>query len=102
MDCYRFYPDAFSARAKHAGGVLVESWLDDRGPWRDLVGVFCRAEAPSFEPMVARPIAPPPGWNGAPGTPEEETLKGEVPYLQVLDRLHRELPTALCRGTRLG
>ena len=104
VDCFRFYPDAFGALAKHAGGVLVESWLDDRGPWRDLVGVFCRAEAPLFEPIVARWVSPYPAWNGTPGTPEEETLKGEVPYLRVLDRLHRELRPAhyLEIGVRRG
>src|ERR1700674_3242845 len=50
VDCYRFYPDAYRALAKHAGCVLHASWLDERGPWRDLVGVFRRADAPPLEP----------------------------------------------------
>ncbi len=84
VDCYRFYPDAFSALAKHAGGVLVESWLDERGPWRDLVGVFCRAEAPSFEPVVARAISPSPGGTVSPGRQRKRRSKAKFPICECL------------------
>jgi hypothetical protein len=84
-------PDAYSALAKHAGCVLIQSWLDERGPWRDLVGVFRRADAPPLEPMALRPTGTSLGWEGAPGAADEETLKGAVSYIEVLDRLHREL-----------
>lgn len=40
VDCYRFYPDAYQALAKYAHCNLIDVWLDDREPWRDLVGVF--------------------------------------------------------------
>ena len=33
-------------------------------------------------------------WNGGPGTPDEERISGAVSYLDVLDRLHRELRPA--------
>ena len=104
VDCYRFYPDAFAALAKHAGAVLIESWLDERGPWRDLVGVFRRADAPPLEPPGQRAMARVSEWNGAPGTEEEEALGGGVSYLRVLDRLHRELAPAqyLEIGVRRG
>jgi SAM-dependent methyltransferase len=40
VDCYRFYPDAYQALADWSGMRLVQSWLDEREPWHDLVGVF--------------------------------------------------------------
>lgn len=40
VDCYRFYPDSYIALAKYAQITIVEKWLDPRGKWRDLVGVF--------------------------------------------------------------
>jgi hypothetical protein len=46
VDCYRFYPDAYHALAKYAGCKLVECWLDERGPWNDLVGVFAQGALP--------------------------------------------------------
>ncbi|MEJ0092834.1 MAG: methyltransferase domain-containing protein [Methylocella sp.] len=103
VDCYRFYPDAYHALAKHAGCVLLQSWLDERGPWRDLVGVFRRADAPPFE-SSGRPILPSQDWDGALGTAEEETLKGAVSYIEVLNRLHNELAPAnyLEIGVRQG
>jgi SAM-dependent methyltransferase len=91
VDCYRFYPDAYRALAKHAGCILVESWLDERGPWRDLVGVFRRADAPALAVVTRRPVPALPSWGGAPGTAEEETIAGDVSHLEILDRLHRQL-----------
>lgn len=40
VDCYRFYPDSYRAIADWAHLRLVHSWVDERGPWRDFVGVF--------------------------------------------------------------
>jgi len=40
VDCYRFYPDAFYALARYAELTAIDVHLDERGPWRDLVGVF--------------------------------------------------------------
>jgi hypothetical protein len=91
VDCYRFYPDSYQALARYAGCVLVEWWRDERGPWQDLVGVFRGADAPVFESVAPRAATVVPVWDGVPGAPEEEVTRGEVPYLQVLDRLHREL-----------
>ena len=104
VDCYRFYPDAYAALAKHAGCVLVESWLDERGPWRDLVGVFRRAHASPLKPGAFLTGQPPTEWSGAPGLPQEEAIRGEASYLQVLERLHRELSPAsyLEIGVRRG
>jgi Glycosyl transferase family 2/Methyltransferase domain len=94
VDCYRFLPDAFGALAKHAGCTLVESWLDERGPWRDLVGVFRRAGAPPPMVVTQRPALVSPGWSGSPGTAEEEVVAGAVSNHDILARLHRELEPA--------
>lgn len=94
VDCYRFFPDAYDALAKYAGCTRVESWLDERGPWCDLVGVFRRADAPALtaatQPRTPITLL----WSGSPGTAEEETVAGRVSYLEILDRLHRELAPA--------
>lgn len=42
VDCYRFYPDAWQAMADWAQLQLVHVWMDERGPWCDLVGVFTK------------------------------------------------------------
>jgi Glycosyl transferase family 2/Methyltransferase domain len=94
VDCYRFFPDAYDALAKHAGCTRVDSWLDERGPWCDLVGVFSRADAPALTAVTQRRTPPSVCWSGPPGTAEEETLTGTVSYLEILDRLHRELAPA--------
>ena len=106
VDCYRFYPDAFRALAKHSGCQLIELWSDDRGPWNDLVGVFRHASAP---PPSAAEIA---GNLGAAGDayrsrviarqrinlkpssgipPEAEATKGAGPKRELLRHLHETL-----------
>jgi len=42
VDCYRFYPDAYQALAKYTGVNLIEVFHDNKGPWKDLVGVFSK------------------------------------------------------------
>lgn len=44
VDCYRFKPDAYAALAKFGGIRLIEVWMDTRGPWQDLVGVFSKTD----------------------------------------------------------
>lgn len=103
VDCYRFYPDAYAAMARHAGCHLVESWLDERGPWRDLVGVF--SPTPRDVPAApAAPRLPPVQVDVPPGPPEEEATAGREPYRQLLERLHAWLapPLYLEIGVRRG
>lgn len=90
VDCYRFYPDAYAALADSAACDLVETWLDERGPWRDLVGVFRHRGAKAWAKLSSAP-ARGGEWGGAPGSAEEEELAGAAPYLEVLARLHGEL-----------
>jgi SAM-dependent methyltransferase len=96
VDCYRFYPDAYRALAKHAGCHLHEVWLDERGPWRDLVGVFAKhpptGDVVSRSTSAVRALAP---TAVAPGTAEEEATRGAIPYLQVLQTLHETLQPSL-------
>jgi hypothetical protein len=49
VDCYRFYPDAFRALARYTKCHLLDVWLDERGQWRDLVGVFSKNESPPMK-----------------------------------------------------
>jgi SAM-dependent methyltransferase len=90
VDCYRFYPDAYRALARYANCAVLDIWLDERGPWRDLVGVFSRHGQPSFAgPADSRArIAP---TDIQPGTAEEEAVKGAAPYLDVLAQIHTAL-----------
>ena len=45
VDCYRFHPDSFQALADLHAIHLVELRVDDRGPFRDVVGVFRKQPA---------------------------------------------------------
>jgi hypothetical protein len=53
-------------------------------------------------PSIGSPS--PKSWNGAPASPEEEATAGQLIYLRVLERLHRELaPTSYLEiGVRHG
>ena len=94
VDCYRFYPDAYRALAKYANAHLLEVWLDERGPWRDLVGVFARQVPPSL-PNATPPLRATAPVLIPPGSAEEEATRGEVPYMEVLGHLHDILQPAL-------
>lgn len=103
VDCYRFYPDAYSALARHAGCHLVESWLDDRGPWRDLVGVF--SPTPRELPAGSvRTMQPPVPVDVPVGSDAEEAVAGGAPYLDLLREIHARLepPLYLEVGVRRG
>jgi SAM-dependent methyltransferase len=93
VDCYRFYPDAYAALARHAGCHLVECWLDERGPWRDRVGVFAHAalEPPAHTPAATLPSV----LEVVPGSAEEEATGGALPYRELLSRLHAQLQPRL-------
>ncbi|HLY90490.1 MAG TPA: class I SAM-dependent methyltransferase [Acetobacteraceae bacterium] len=90
VDCYRFYPDAYRALARHANCALVDVWQDERGPWKDLVGVFQRHGPPSSAAALPQKTAVAPEAI-IPGTEQEERVQGQVDYLQVLGDLHGSL-----------
>lgn len=99
VDCYRFYPDAYRALAKYAGCHLERVWRDERGPWRDLVGVFTHtplatpegAAAPGVgaasRSLQTQPLCPA-------GSPDEEHVSGMASYLDVLSQIHETLRPA--------
>lgn len=83
----RIYQDiAIQARC-----ILLENRCDPRGPIRDWVGVFRRADAPAFTRAMFRKAVIATDYRGLPGSSAEEAWAGHLDYLQVLDRLHREL-----------
>ncbi|PWE18737.1 methyltransferase type 11 [Marinicauda salina] len=87
VDCYRFYPDAWRALADWTGMRLVHVWMDQRGPWNDLVGVFSKggevAQIKSAPRMDCPPIEDTPSAiEGA------ETVKGARGYLEALEDIH--------------
>ncbi|MFO1418697.1 MAG: methyltransferase domain-containing protein [Methylotetracoccus sp.] len=110
VDCYRFYPDAYRALARLAGCVVVALWHDERGPWRDLVGVFSKNPAKENSPMLMPPAleAPPPFKPAHPMSSDSERVAGAAPYLDVLTTVHATLAPrsyleiGIRRGDSLG
>jgi SAM-dependent methyltransferase len=88
LDCYRFYPDSFAALANWSGLRLVQSWTDERGPWRDLVGIFQKGG--TAEPVTEpRPFKVEMNYRQDPHPdPAVEMCGGARPYLEVLRDLH--------------
>ncbi|QEH36346.1 hypothetical protein OJF2_49070 [Aquisphaera giovannonii] len=104
VDCYRFYPDSYAALARYAGCHLEASWLDERGPWYDLVGVF-RKQAPDAAPRpglrvdgphrrsrrpalaIAAPADPAPSSIAA-DSPDQEATSGIEDSVATLGRIH--------------
>jgi len=111
VDCYRFYPDAYQALAKYTGTNLAACWMDDRGPWNDLVGVFTKSPwTPLQEPLCELPMnhflaltMPAPVFEQD-QDPSFEVVEGAAPYLETIARIHQEVKPDLYLeiGTRRG
>ena len=88
VDCYRFYPDSFQALADWAGLRLVHSWTDERGPWRDIVGVFQKGG--DLNAITAPiPMAVEANERQEPHPDASvEAMVGSRPYLDALRDLH--------------
>jgi SAM-dependent methyltransferase len=102
VDCWRFYPDSMRALADYAGLALVDTWMEDKGPWNDAVGVFAhRLPTAELPPLPISRFAAErmptalfdPAWlTGDPAQDQAQTLKrGRLPYLDVLARVHARL-----------
>jgi predicted O-methyltransferase YrrM len=78
-------------------------WLDERGPWQDLVGVFSRHGPPPAAARIAEPVSIDPATIIS-SDEAEERIQGQLEYLQVLDDLHQSLVprTYLEIGVRFG
>jgi len=107
VDCYRFYPDAYRALAKYGGVQLVTCWRDERGPWKDLVGVFSKSltagAGESLRGRIAAAFASGartagklvPSFAAEEADDTAELIKGEQPYHRVLGALHAALEPRL-------
>jgi SAM-dependent methyltransferase len=106
VDCYRFYPDAYAALARYARCHLEACWLDERGPWNDLVGVFrrsspvedrwrqtasARGEGSAKGALAVWAPADPADASVPPGLAEQEKTSGAEHYLATLARIHETL-----------
>jgi len=96
-DRIRMLPDAMVSLAEVAGIDLVDSWVDPRGPWHNVVGVF-RRQAATVPPDLT--AVPPPfptliealqnQWpTDAPA--EVEKGRGTEYYTFLLQRVHQWL-----------
>jgi len=97
VDCYRFYPDSYRALAKFVGLYLVEVFHDQRGPWKDLVGVFSKDQRKAI-PIPQRIIGFSDSNTGDAAVPveldaseEANIVKGTQPYLDFIQMVHRKL-----------
>ncbi len=96
VDCYRFHPDSFQALADLHDLHLVELRVDDRGPFRDVVGVFRKepaaggvpADADEFLEVIDGALQNDPP---AAEISQVEYGSGTMPALQFLRRLHAQL-----------
>lgn len=97
VDCYRFYPDAFLSLAKRYNCLLIDFWLDEKGPWKDLVGVFSKSRIERYKLQkksnmnlyindYMRKILPMNDNNQY--SNENNQIRGEISYLEVLDKIH--------------
>ena len=103
VDCYRFYPDAYKALADLSGCHLVDCWLDDRGPWKDLVGVFSKQRRARWQgvpksdrrnPETLAAVTRVSAETGGPvyeDRAEINVVSGASDYLELLKTIHREL-----------
>ena len=115
VDCYRFYPDSYQALAQWSGLRLVHCWMDERGPWRDLVGVFQKGHGLSrrTQPPTSSAVL----LDGTPNPdPAAEVMSGQLGYLDALTAVHALLrpelyveigvrkgkSLALCKCERIG
>ena len=111
VDCYRFYPDAYRALAKYCSCEALMIEHDQRGPWKDLVGVFSKNPEAEESPTdriwetnrFEQETSPAPLVEKHPD-PKVELLQGHTPYLEVMKRLHETLEpkTYLEIGIRHG
>lgn len=102
VDCYRFHPDAYTSLAKYAKINLIDVWMDNKGPWNDLVGVFTKQTIKKYnckennifhdiEPNRYEQILVQSNVLQKSVEPEAEIMQGEINYLKVLNKLHTDI-----------
>jgi SAM-dependent methyltransferase len=97
VDCYRFYPDSYYALAKYTNINALEVLHDERGPWRDLVGVFSKTEHRVL-PVNERVFGNSNSHLGAgrdeveyPTSGPDTEVSGSMPYLEFIAKVHELL-----------
>ena len=97
VDCYRFYPDSYYALAKYTNINVLEVLHDERGPWRDLVGVFSKTEHRVL-PVNERVFGNANSQVGAgrneveyPTSGPDTEVSGSMPYLEFIAKVHELL-----------
>lgn len=100
---FSFSNRAFDLLATQIDWVLVERWTDQRGPSRNVLGVFADRDmaVPSQETRLL--VAPAP-VEVPEGSAAENATAGKSLYLDLMDELHRELQPDfyLEIGVRIG
>ena len=97
VDCYRFYPDSYYALAKYTNINVLEILHDERGPWRDLVGIFSKTEH-RILPYDKRVFGKSNSQVGAgraevvyPTSGPDAEVSGAMPYLDFIAKVHELL-----------
>lgn len=105
VDCYRFLPDTMPALARYTGISLVKHWMDSRGPWHDLVGVF--SKNPSACDLTGTVSKPPVNRYSQEyaATPifeyehseniEQNKIQGSISYLSIMQTIQDNLSPRL-------
>jgi len=102
VDCWRFYPDSMAALARYAGLELIDSWIEDKGPWNDVIGIFsARIPVATLPPLPTSRFATErlpttlfdQHWLADDPALEvaQRLVKGRTPYLDVLGRIQQRL-----------
>ena len=91
VDCYRFYPDAMTALSNWGGCNLIDSWREELGEWKDMVGVFSKAEIKKFA-LSDITYTPDTVYNDEALLNDDiHTVRGKHPYIEVLKYLHKRI-----------
>lgn len=84
--------------ASHARLTLADSWVDNRGPWHELVGIFQRNDAIARQPVQDVKLYPQATLSPGSATPPADTnvephdvVRPGIGYQQVLKELHAQL-----------
>jgi SAM-dependent methyltransferase len=88
VDCYRFYPSAFEFLATENNLELLDLHWDDRGAWKDLVGVFAKEKKSGIDFKIGNLLLRHPSVIFE-NNPQESQIQGSRDYLEVLEQIHR-------------
>jgi SAM-dependent methyltransferase len=88
VDCYRFYPGAFEFLATENDLELLDLYWDERGAWKDLVGVFAKVKKSGIDFKAGNELLSHPTVSFESDLQEAE-VTGDRDYLEVLEQIQR-------------